>query len=105
WSSGRSVRAQARGAQERGIQHPPPYSHPYVLTLLRSPPRPLIFPAFPLILRPCRPPTMRPYSLALVLLLVAAPAAAQDRAATERRLESLRNQIQGVEEQVQQARS
>jgi len=46
---------------------------------------------------------MRPYSLALVLLLVAAPAAAQDRAATERRLESLRNQIQGVEEQVQQA--
>ena len=48
---------------------------------------------------------MRPYSLALVLLLVAAPAAAQDRAATERRLESLRNQIQGVEEQVQQARS
>ncbi|MDX1419005.1 MAG: peptidoglycan DD-metalloendopeptidase family protein [Rubricoccaceae bacterium] len=39
------------------------------------------------------------------LLVLAVPGLAQDRAATERRLEALRTQIQGVEQQVSQARS
>ncbi len=47
---------------------------------------------------------MRPFLLALLLAL-AAPAVAQDRAATERRLEALQEQIAGVERQIQQARS
>jgi septal ring factor EnvC (AmiA/AmiB activator) len=42
---------------------------------------------------------------ALPALLLVPPALAQDRAATERRLEALRNQIQGVEQQVRQART
>ena len=46
---------------------------------------------------------MRPLT-PILLLLVAAPVFAQDRAATEQRLSSLRRQISGVEEQVRRVR-
>ena len=42
--------------------------------------------------------------LLLLAVFAAVPAFAQDRAATERRLSSLREQIRGVEQQVQRTR-
>ncbi|HEX8386503.1 MAG TPA: hypothetical protein VF576_09980, partial [Rubricoccaceae bacterium] len=47
---------------------------------------------------------MRPFLLAAVAVALAHPALGQDRAATERRLGSLRGQIAGVEQQVQRVR-
>ncbi len=47
---------------------------------------------------------MRLGVLVLLAAVLAAPALAQDRAATERRLAGLRDQIQGVEQQVRQTR-
>ena len=47
----------------------------------------------------------RPFAVVLFLFALVGPAVAQDRAASEQRLEALREQISGVQNQIQQAQT